>query len=125
MKKIIAEFKEFALKGNMLDLAVGVIIGAAFKAIIDSIVNDVLMPLIGGLIGGTDFSAFKVDVLGATVNYGMLIQNIVNFLIVAVCLFALVKMANALKRKKDEEPVVEEKPAEIVLLEEIRDALKK
>lgn len=126
MKKIISEFKEFAIKGNMLDLAVGVIIGAAFKSIVDSIVNDILMPVVGVLIGGTDFSALSVDVGGASIKYGMLVQNVVNFFIVAVCLFALVKSVNMLKRKKPEdeaEEKPEEKPADIILLEEIRDAI--
>lgn len=126
MKKIISEFKEFAIKGNMLDLAVGVIIGAAFKSIVDSIVNDILMPVVGVLIGGTDFSALSVDVGGASIKYGMLVQNVVNFFIVAVCLFTLVKSVNMLKRKKSEdetEEKPEEKPADIVLLEEIRDAI--
>lgn len=126
MKKIISEFKEFAIKGNMLDLAVGVIIGAAFKSIVDSIVNDILMPVVGVLIGGTDFSALSVDVGGASIKYGMLVQNVVNFFIVAVCLFALVKSVNMLKRKKPEDEAEEkpdEKPADIILLEEIRDAI--
>lgn len=125
MKKVIEEFKEFALKGNMIDLAVGVIIGAAFKAIIDSIVNDILMPLIGVIIGGYDFSSLSITVGGASVRYGMLIQNVVNFMIMAVCLFAFVKAINAFKRKKPTEEVEapEEKAADIVLLEEIRDAI--
>ena len=90
MKKIIAEFKEFAIKGNMLDMAIGVIIGAAFKSIVDSLVNDIFMPFVGVLIGGRDFSGLSLKIGEATINYGMLIQNIVNFLIVAVCLFMLV-----------------------------------
>ncbi len=124
MKKIIAEFKEFAIKGNMLDLAVGVIIGAAFKTIVDSIVNDIIMPLIGILMGGTDFSKLSIGIGGAQVMYGSLIQNIINFFIVAFSLFVLVKTVNIFNRKKEEEvPVVEEKSADIVLLEEIRDTL--
>lgn len=126
MKKIIAEFKEFAIKGNMLDMAIGVIIGAAFKSIVDSLVNDIFMPFVGILIGGRDFSGLSLKIGEATINYGMLIQNIVNFLIVAVCLFMLVKAVNMLKRKKEEveaEPVEEKKPEDIQLLEEIRDVL--
>lgn len=124
MKKIIAEFKEFAIKGNMLDMAIGVIIGAAFKSIVDSLVNDIFMPFVGILIGGRDFSGLSLKIGEATINYGMLIQNIVNFLIVAVCLFMLVKTVNMLKRKKEEtEPEIEKKPDDIVLLEEIRDVL--
>lgn len=124
MKKIIAEFKEFAIKGNMLDMAIGVIIGAAFKSIVDSLVNDIFMPFVGILIGGRDFSGLSIKIGEATINYGMLIQNIVNFLIVAVCLFMLVKTVNMLKRKKEEvEPEPEKKPEDIQLLEEIRDVL--
>ncbi len=123
MKKIIAEFREFAIKGNMLDLAVGVIIGAAFKAIVDSLVNDIIMPLIGILMGGTDFTTLSVGIGGAQVMYGSLIQNIINFFIVAVSLFVLVKTVNMLNRKKEDEPVVVETPKEIELLEEIKDAL--
>ena len=126
MKKIIAEFKEFAIKGNMLDMAIGVIIGAAFKSIVDSLVNDIFMPFVGVLIGGRDFSGLSLKIGEATINYGMLIQNIVNFLIVAVCLFMLVKAVNMLKRKKEEvetDPVEEKKPEDIQLLEEIRDVL--
>ena len=126
MKKIIAEFKEFAIKGNMLDMAIGVIIGAAFKSIVDSLVNDIFMPFVGILIGGRDFSGLSLKIGEATINYGMLIQNIVNFLIVAVCLFMLVKAVNMLKRKKEEveaEPEAEKKPEDIQLLEEIRDVL--
>jgi large conductance mechanosensitive channel len=124
MRKIIAEFKEFAIKGNMLDMAIGVIIGAAFKSIVDSLVNDIFMPFVGILIGGRDFSGLSIKIGEATINYGMLIQNIVNFLIVAVCLFMLVKTVNMLKRKKEEvEPEPEKKPEDIQLLEEIRDVL--
>lgn len=123
MKKIIAEFREFAIKGNMLDLAVGVIIGAAFKAIVDSLVNDIIMPLIGILMGGKDFSKLSIGIGGAQVMYGSLIQNIINFFIVAVSLFVLVKTVNMLHRKKEEEPVIEEKPTDIVLLEEIKNTL--
>lgn len=124
MKKIIAEFKEFAMKGNMLDLAIGVIIGAAFKAIVDSIVNDILMPLVGVMIGGYDFSGLSIKVGSAQIMYGSLIQQLVNFFIVALCLFALVKGINVLKRKKEEAPApAPEKPADIALLEEIRDTL--
>ena len=85
MKKFFAEFKEFAIKGNMLDLAVGVIIGAAFKTIVDSLVNDVFMPLVGALIGGYNFTSLAINVGEASITYGNLIQNIVNFIITAFC----------------------------------------
>ena len=127
MKKFLSEFKEFAVKGNMLDLAVGVIIGAAFKTIVDSLVNDCFMPAIGMLIGGYDFTKLTLKVGEASIAYGNLIQNIVNFLITALCLFLFVKGVNRLKRKKEVEEVVEEEPKkadDIVLLEEIRDAIK-
>ena len=93
----LEEFKEFAIKGNALDLAIGVIIGAAFKAIVDSIVNDIIMPFVGILMGGKDFSALSFKIGEAQIKYGSLIQTAVNFLIVAFCLFLLVKFVNKLK----------------------------
>ena len=130
MKKFFSEFKEFAIKGNALDLAIGVIIGAAFKAIVDSIVNDIIMPFIGILLGGKDFSGMAFKIGEAEIKYGSLIQTAVNFLIVAFCLFLLVKFVNKLKDgfAKKEEKVVEEpaepvKSEEVILLEQIRDAL--
>jgi len=130
MKKFLSEFKEFAVKGNALEMAVGVIIGAAFKSIVDSIVNDIIMPFVGILLGGKDFSALSIMVGNAKIKYGMLIQNIVNFLIVAFCLFLLVKTANKIRdgfsHKEEEEPKEEEprKSEEVELLEQIRDSLK-
>lgn len=129
MKKFLNEFKEFAVRGNVLDLAVGVIIGAAFKSIVDSVVNDIFMPAVGILIGGHDFSALSVTVGTATIKYGSLIQNVVNFVIVAFCLFLFVKFFNKFKnsiaiKKHDEEKAEEEKKDEnILLLEQIRDTL--
>lgn len=130
MKKFFSEFKEFAIKGNALDLAIGVIIGAAFKAIVDSIVNDIIMPFVGILMGGKDFSALSFKIGEAQIKYGSLIQTAVNFLIVAFCLFLLVKFVNKLKSgfaAKQEEEKAEEAPApkseEVILLEQIRDAL--
>ena len=124
MKKFFAEFKEFAIKGNMLDLAVGVIIGAAFNAVVKSIVENIFMPLVGILMGGYNFSELSIKVGEASIQYGAFIQNIINFLITAFCLFIVVKSINSFKKK--EEPAEEkpaEKPADIVLLEEIRDTL--
>ena len=126
MKKIINEFKEFALKGNMLDLAIGLMIGTAFTTVVNSIVKDVLMPIIGIIIGGRDFTGLKLVVGKSEICYGNFIQNLVNFVVIAVCLFFIVKLINAFKRKKVEE-IAEEKPAEksaeVTLLEEIRDSL--
>ncbi len=133
MKKFFSEFKEFAIKGNALDLAIGVIIGAAFKAIVDSIVNDIIMPFMGILLGGKDFSGMAFKIGDAEIKYGSLIQTAVNFLIVAFCLFLLVKFVNKLKdgfAAKQIEEVIEEESApvkseEVILLEQIRDALQK
>ena len=122
MKKFIAEFKEFALKGNMFDLAVGVIVGAAFNSVVKSIVNDIFTPIIGMLMGGLDFSKLCVTIGSASVTYGLFIQNIINFLITAFSLFIVVKAMN--KFKKAEEAKEPETPADIKLLEEIRDAIK-
>lgn len=128
MKKFFSEFKEFAVKGNALDLAIGVIIGAAFKSIVDSIVNDIIMPFVGILMGGKDFSQLMFKLGDAEIKYGSLIQTAVNFIIVAFCLFLLVKFVNKLKdRNKPEEVQQEQEPVksdEVLLLEEIRDALK-
>ena len=123
---MIKEFKEFIARGNVMDLAVGVIIGGAFGKIVSSLVDDILMPLIGMLIGGIDFSGLTLKVKDATVNYGLFIQNIVDFLIVAFCIFLIVKILNKfLKKKEKEEAKAPAKSAEVVILEEIRDTLKK
>ena len=124
---MIKEFKEFIARGNVIDMAVGVIIGGAFGKIVTSIVNDVLMPLIGVVIGGIDFTGLKFKIGEAEVLYGNFLQNVIDFLIIAFCIFILVKIVNKVTRKK-EEPVAEETPApkaeDVVLLEEIRDLLK-
>ena len=128
-KKIFSEFKEFIEKGNVVELAVGVIIGSAFGKIVNSLVGDILMPVIGIIIGGIDFSNLSVVIGSATVNYGMFIQNIIDFLIIAICVFAFVKIIDTLmnkakKAQEVEEKVEEEKKDEqIVLLEQIRDVL--
>ena len=124
--KTLKEFKEFISKGNVVDLAVGVIIGGAFGKIVTSIVNDVLMPIIGVIIGGIDFSNLSFKVGDATVMYGLFIQNVIDFLIVSACIFVLVKFINKFN-KKEEVVVVEEvkKDETVLLLEEIRDLLKK
>ena len=126
MKKFLNEFKAFALKGNVLDLAVGVVIGSAFTAIVNSIVNDIIMPLVGLICGGVNFTtlAYKVPFgKGETViAYGNLLQMIVNFLIIALCLFVVVKSINHFKKKEEAKPAPT--PRDVELLEEIRDLLK-
>ena len=124
MKKTLEEFKEFISKGNVMDLAVAVIIGGAFTAIVTSLVNDILMPLIGVIIGGYDFSSLSVNIGSASIKYGMFIQNIINFIIIAICVFIMIKIIGIFIKKKEE--VKEAKPSdEVLLLQEIRDLLKK
>lgn len=127
---IISEFKAFAMRGNVVDLAVGLVIGAAFGKIVTSFVNDVLMPPIGMLLGGVDFTNLKVtlkeavgEVPAVTVNYGVFIQTIVDFTIVAFAIFLVVKAMNSLKKKEEAAPAPP--PADVQLLTEIRDLLKK
>ena len=130
---MIKEFKEFIARGNVMDLAVGVIIGSAFGKIVTSIVDDILMPLIGMVIGGINFTGLVWKIGEAEVKYGNFLQNVIDFLIVAFCIFIIVKLINRAtekveKLKKKEEEVKEEEPKksdEVVLLEEIRDLLKK
>lgn len=127
----LGAFKEFISKGNVVDMAVGVIIGGAFGKIVTSLVNDIIMPLIGLLIGGLDFSSLAWEVKDAKITYGAFIQTIVDFLIVAFCIFAVIRMFEKFKKrlsKKEEEEAAAEEAAraeEVVLLEEIRDLLKK
>ena len=126
-KKVVSEFKEFISKGNIVDMAVGVIIGSAFGKIVTSLVNDIFMPLIGVIIGGLDFTSLTIKVGDAIINYGVFIQNIVDFLIIAGCIFLMIKILAKFKKKeevKEEEPVVKE-DENTVLLREIRDLLKK
>ena len=143
MKKTFKEFKEFIQRGNVMDMAIGVIIGGAFGAIVTSLVNDIIMPLISLLTGGIDFTNWFVALDGnkyetleaaqtagaATLNYGNLISVVINFIIVAFCIFLVVKAINKLKNlKKKEEETAEEAPTksdEVLLLEDIRDLLKK
>lgn len=129
MKKIINEFKEFIARGSVIDLAVGMIVGSAFTKIVTSLVNDVLMPAIGVILGGIDFTNLTLKFKDATIYYGNFIQNIIDFLIVAFCIFMFVKAINTIANKaKKKEETKEEEPAksdEVILLEEIRDLLKK
>lgn len=138
---MLKEFKEFAVKGNVIDMAVGIIIGAAFGTIVKSLVDDIIMPPIGLLLGGVDFSDIFIQLSGdepvasveaaaeagiATINIGVFINTVLTFLIVAFAVFLLVKQINRLKRKEEAAPPEPAKPAEdIVLLTEIRDLLKK
>lgn len=131
--KILDEFKKFALKGNMIDMAVGFIIGAAFGKIVSSIVNDIIMPPIGLLLGGVNFTDLKVIMKAATEttpavtwNYGNFIQVAIDFLIVAFAVFMLVKAINAAKKKEEVAPAAPPAPTkDQQLLTEIRDLLKK
>lgn len=123
--KTIKEFKEFISKGNVIDLAVGVIIGGAFSKIVSSLVNDIVMPLIGIVIGGINLTNLTLKLGDATVNYGVFLQNILDFLIVALCIFIFVKIINKFNRKKETPPAPPKKDDKTILLEEIRDLLKK
>ena len=120
--KTIKEFKDFISRGNVVDMAVGVIIGTAFGKIVSSVVDDILMPLIGIIIGGVDFTKLSVKVEDATVNYGLFIQTVFDFLIIAFCIFLVVKFFERFKKKEEEVAPVKEENT--VLLEEIRDLLK-
>lgn len=135
-KGFIAEFKEFISRGNVIDMAVGVIIGGAFTTIVNSLVNDVIMPFLGLIIGGINFSELKIVLTAAAgdtpetaIMYGSFIQNIINFLLIALVVFTMVKIINRFRRKKEApapEPAPEpEPPEEVLLLREIRDSLKK
>lgn len=122
---LLKEFKSFALKGNVLDLAIGVIIGAAFGKIVSSLVSDIIMPVFGLLLGGIDLSGLKATIGDATLTYGVFLQTVVDFVIVSFSIFMFIRTLNRFKRKeeaKPEEPAVLTKEEE--LLTEIRDLLK-
>jgi len=127
---MLKEFKEFAMRGNVVDMAVGIIIGGAFGKIVSSLVNDVIMPPIGMAMGGVDFSDLAIA-LGegeeaASINYGLFINNVLDFLIVAFAIFMVIKGMNSLKKKEEEKPEEPPKPSkEETLLTEIRDLLAK
>ncbi|MCM2986307.1 large conductance mechanosensitive channel protein MscL [Bacillus safensis] len=122
---MLKEFREFAVKGNVIDLAVGVIIGGAFGKIVTSLVNDLIMPLVGIIIGGHDFSGLSIKIGAAQILYGNFIQTVVDFLIISFSIFIFIRYLNKLKRKKVEEKEVVETPDQTeVLLTEIRDLLK-
>jgi len=136
--KFIDEFKDFAMKGNVIDMAVGIVIGVAFGRIVSSIVNDILMPPIGVLIGGVNFSDLKFIIKEAsnstqavTINYGNFIQVVFDFIIIALSMFVVIKAMNIAKRNREKEmldskpEVIEEASKDLELLSEIRDLLKK
>ncbi len=127
MSHFLSEFKAFAMRGNVLDMAVGVIIGGAFGKIVSSLVDNIITPIIGSLTGGVDFSGLAITIGSAQIKYGMFIQNIIDFLIIAFCIFFLIKGINKVVAKKEPEteaPAVPEPSAEERLLAEIRDLLK-
>lgn len=130
---LVSEFKEFAMRGNVIDLAVGIVIGAAFGKIVSSLVDGVIMPLIGLAVGGVNFSELAITLVAAegeveavTLNYGAFIQTIVDFTIVAFAIFMVIKLINRMKRKQEAAPppVPAEPSEEVKLLTEIRDALR-
>jgi large conductance mechanosensitive channel len=123
---LVKEFRDFAMRGNVVDLAVGVVIGGAFGAIVNSLVGDIFMPIIGVLTGGVDFSSAHIQVGEAVIAYGKFIQAIISFVIVAFALFMVIKTMNSLKRKEEAAPAAPPAPSkEEQLLAEIRDLLKK
>lgn len=136
MGKLLSDFKEFAMRGNVIDMAVGVIIGGAFGKIVSSLVNDVIMPVVGILTGGIDFKESKVLLKAAEMNgeeivkpevwltWGMFIQNVVDFLIIAFCIFMAIRIMNRFKKKEEEKPAAPAGPTQEELLTEIRDLLK-
>lgn len=126
----LQEFKEFAVKGNVVDMAVGIVIGGAFGKIVTSFVNDVIMPPIGVMLGGVDFSKLEFvvkeamgEVPAVTIKYGAFLNTIIDFIIIAFAIFIVVRMINKFKRAEEAAPVAD--PEEVVLLREIRDSLKK
>ena len=125
--KVIEEFKAFAMRGNVVDMAVGIIIGAAFGKIVTSLVANVIMPPIGLLVGGIDFSSLSISLTGGVdIKYGMFLNTIIDFIIVAFAIFMMIKTLNRLKKKEEAKPAELPKPSEeILLLTQIRDLLKK
>ena len=122
---MLKEFRDFIQRGNVMDLAIGVIIGTAFGKIVSSLVDDILMPVVGSIIGGIDFSGLSVTIGSATIRYGNFINNVIDFLIIALCIFFMVKAINKFIPKKEEKKEAPKKSEETLILEEIRDLLKK
>ena len=133
MKKTLQEFKNFAIKGNAIDLAIGVVIGAAFGKIVSSLVSDIIMPPIGVLTGGVDFSSLAItlktateDAAAVTLNYGAFINNIIDFVIIAFSIFLVIRQVNRFNKKEEEKQKEKPKtPEDIIILREIRDNLAK
>lgn len=126
MKTFIKDFKSFIARGNVLDMAVGVIIGGAFGKIVTSLVENIIMPIVGIIIGGHNFTSLSINIGSANITYGIFIQNVVDFLLIALCIFIFIRMISKFSHKKKEEAKVEEKleSEEVLLLREIRDLLK-
>lgn len=130
LKKEADEFKKFISRGSVVDMAIGVIIGGAFGKIVSSLVNDIIMPLVGVVLGGLDFSSLSIKVGDASIKYGSFIQSVVDFLIIALCIFTMLQILNSLKEKADKklghkkEEEKSKKDEQIILLEEIGDLLK-
>ena len=137
---MLEEFKKFAMRGNVVDMAVGIVIGAAFGKIVSSLVNDVIMPPIGMIMGNVDFSQLFINLSGenyaslasaqeagaATINYGVFINTVLDFVIIAFAIFMVIRGMNRMKKKEEEKPAEPPKPSEeVLLLQEIRDALRK
>lgn len=127
MKNFIEEFKAFAIKGNVVDLAVAVVIGAAFGKIVSSLVENIIMPLVGILLGGVNFTTWSLKLGEAEVKYGVFLQNIFDFIIIAFAIFVAIKLIKKLQEKEGQKPIDKTKPVpeDIQLLREIRDSLKK
>ena len=123
MKKMVQEFKTFISRGNVVDLAVGVVVGGAFSKIVTSLVDNIIMPIVGIIIGGIDFTNLSLTIFGVQIQFGLFLQNVVDFLIIDFCIFMVIKLIN--KFTKKEEKKVSTKSDEVILLEEIRDLLKK
>jgi large conductance mechanosensitive channel len=121
----LKEFREFAIKGNVVDLAVGVIIGTAFGKIVSSLVADIIMPLIGILIGGIHYEDLLIEVGDAQVTYGKFLQNVIDFVVIAFVIFVMVKVINHFRRQEQKQPQAAPPPRQEQLLEEIRDLLKR
>ena len=126
VKKLMGEFKTFISRGNVIDMAVGVIIGSAFGKIVSSLVENIIMPIIGLIIGGHDFTNLSITIKDSSITYGVFIQNVVDFLIIAFCIFMGIKVINKAThhKKKEEEKLPPPPKEEIILLQEIRDLLK-
>lgn len=124
---MLQEFKKFISRGNVIDLAVGVVVGGAFSKIVSSLVDNIIMPIVGIIIGGIDFTNLSLKIFGIDIKFGLFLQNVVDFFIIAFCIFIVIKLINkfTLKKEVKEEEKVVVKSDEVLLLEEIRDLLKK